>query len=74
MGAYGGTAQASMSPSSVGCLADLNCDEAVNFEDLAWFGTKWQCTAVLLREDLNRDGCVNTCDLGLLADNWLWQP
>jgi len=74
IGAYGGTAQASMSPSSVGCLADLNCDEAVNLEDLAWFGIKWQCTAVLLREDLNRDGCVNTCDLGLLADDWLRQP
>ncbi len=78
MGAYGGTAYASMGPPGWALLADLNNDGTVNLEDFAAQGHNW-----LLREgqqpgDLNRDRTVDLPDLILLVQDWLavttWYP
>ena len=73
MGAYGGTAEASMSLSSVGNAADLNNDGFVNYQDMKIFTGKWPVQEVLLREDLDRNGSVNFGDFCILAENWLWE-
>ena len=72
MGAYGGTPEASMSQSSIGNIADLNCDGKVDFGDLMLFTHKWLCDEVLSPEDLDRNGFVDFADFTKLADNWLW--
>ena len=71
MGAYGGTAQASMSTSTIGNRADLNNDDSINFEDFVELANSWQTEEVLLREDFDRNGVVGFNDLKILADNWL---
>ena len=73
MGAYGGTPQASMSLSDIGNIADLNSDGVVDFGDYAWFAGLWQVTGIFLAEDLDRNGAVNSSDVGIFGDNWLWQ-
>ena len=73
MGAYGGTAQASMSPSNVGNIADLNNDDSVDYRDMTVLTAKWPGQGVLLSEDLDRDGIVDMKDYCILADNWLWE-
>ena len=73
MGAYGGTVEASMSPSSMGCVADTVAFGAVNFVDFARFAAFWQAEQSLLPEDYNRDGKVDSIDLGILAEWWLWE-
>lgn len=70
MGAYGGTPQASMSPSSIGNIADLNNDDKVDFGDLMLFTEKWLCDEVLLPEDLDRNGFVDFADYTIFADRW----
>jgi len=71
MGAYGGTAQASMSLSTEGNAADLNKDDIVNGEDLRQLVEVWLKGDVLLAEDINRDGVVNLADFAALAESWL---
>ena len=71
MGAYGGTAQASMSLSETGNIADLNNDDLVNYADMMLFTEKWLWEKVLLHEDLDRGGAVNFMDFSIFADNWL---
>jgi len=73
MGAYGGTAQASMSKSDLGNVADLDNNDIVDFEDFACLADVWQIEKVLLPEDLDRNGCVNNADLQIFVDEWLWQ-
>ncbi|MCP4710708.1 MAG: hypothetical protein GY869_18950, partial [Planctomycetes bacterium] len=73
MGAYGGTAEASMSLSSVGNVADLNGDGVVDFLDWGMLGKKWMREEVLLQADLDRDGVVNIKDLYLFVGEWLWK-
>ena len=73
MGAYGGTAEASMSLSDVGNIADLNEDGSVDALDLELFVEKWPYQQVLLREDLDRNGAVNFVDFNIFADEWLWE-
>ncbi len=73
MGAYGGTAEASMSPLNVGNIADLNRDGVVDFEDYGLLANSWLTEQTLLREDLDRDGEVAVSDLSIFAENWLWQ-
>ena len=73
MGAFGGTPQASMSPSSVGNIADLNNDDLVDYTDLKSLTDIWLCEDVLLSEDLDRNGIVDFVDYGIFAQNWLWQ-
>jgi predicted outer membrane repeat protein len=73
MGAYGGTAEASMSLSTAGNKADFNKDGFVNVGDLALFADKWPTEELLLAEDINRNGVVNLADWAEFAAQWLWQ-
>jgi len=72
MGAYGGTAEASMSLSSAGNVANLNNDanDIVDYNDLALLVDKWLYLEVLLAEDLDRDGDVDAVDFAILGNNW----
>ncbi|MBN1816428.1 MAG: right-handed parallel beta-helix repeat-containing protein [Sedimentisphaerales bacterium] len=72
MGAYGGTPQASMSPSEVGSIADLNDDGQVDVYDLEAMMEKWTQRQILLACDMDRDGRVGLNDFAILADHWLW--
>jgi hypothetical protein len=72
MGAYGGTAEASMSLSIVGNIADLNNDDHVDAFDFAIFAQQWLAETAPLKEDLDRNGVVDVADFAILADNWLW--
>ncbi len=74
LGAYGGTPQASMSPSDLGSVADLNHDAQVGPADLKRMGQKWPYKESLLAEDLNRDGKVNLTDLAILGQSWRSGP
>jgi hypothetical protein len=73
MGAYGGTAEASMSLSNAGNIADINCDNKVDFFDMNLFSNRWYLEEILLKEDLNRDGVVDFADLASFVANWLWE-
>ena len=73
MGAYGGTAQASMSLSQVGNIADLNLDGKVDLLDYNLLTDEWPLQEVLLKADLNRNGRIDAADLKILCENWLWQ-
>jgi len=73
MGAYGGTAEASMSLSTVGSAGDLNHDNAVNLQDVAIFVEKWLVQEVLLAEDIDRNGAVDFRDLAGLLSDLSWQ-
>ncbi|MDI6448712.1 NosD domain-containing protein [Anaerobaca lacustris] len=70
VGAYGGTAQASMSLSDTGHPADLNHDGRIGPDDLALFVDKWVLQEDLLAEDLDRDGSVDFRDFVTFADAW----
>ncbi|MHC4397233.1 MAG: hypothetical protein ACYS1A_16470 [Planctomycetota bacterium] len=72
IGAYGGTAEASMSALAVGDIADLNNDDIVNLQDFACIAGAYQAEGFLLSEDLNRDNQVNGIDLSIFVGNWLW--
>ncbi|MHC4741626.1 MAG: right-handed parallel beta-helix repeat-containing protein, partial [Planctomycetota bacterium] len=74
MGAYGGTAQASMSPNDVGNVADLDLDGFVYRTDLPLLANEWLNEAVPLREDITRDGIVTLGDFSVLAQNWELPP
>lgn len=71
MGAYGGTAEASMPPYDWVLLGDLTNDGTVGYEDLAGQIEDWLTTANQKPGDLNRDGIINITDFALLADGWL---
>jgi len=73
MGAYGGTSQASMSPSIAGNIADLNHDDIVDWRDFADFSNTWEANKSLLAEDLDRNAIVDPNDLLIFTENWLWQ-
>ena len=72
IGAYGGTAEASLSPSKAGSPADLDGDGRVDFRDCSAFATAWLSTAAPCREDLNRDGGVDFADFTAFSSWWLW--
>lgn len=71
MGAYGGTAEASMPPHDWALLADLTNDGIVNWYDFAYLVSDWSETAKEQYSDLNRDSVVDTADLVLLAGSWV---
>lgn len=71
MGAYGGTAEASMSADAIGMAADLNFDDAVDFADLLEFARYWTKHEVLLSADIDRNGRVGIEDLAIVAENWM---
>ena len=79
IGAYGGTAQASMSLSPVGTAANLDPDvndanDWIDHRDMALFSGRWLSREAPLAEDINRDGVVDLTDFAILADNWEPQP
>ncbi len=71
MGAFGGTAEASMAPHNWALLGDLNNDGNVNLKDYAAQIQTWAGTEDELPGDLNRNGTVERADLTKLADDWL---
>ncbi|MHC4477595.1 MAG: right-handed parallel beta-helix repeat-containing protein [Planctomycetota bacterium] len=73
MGAFGGTAQASLCTSTAGNIADFDGSDGVDGADLRPFTDKWLYQQVLLAEDLDRDGLVSGGDFAVFADNWAWK-
>jgi len=71
MGAFGGTAEASMAPHNWNLLGDLNNDGNVNLKDFAAQIQTWAGTENELPGDLDRNGTVDRTDLTMLADDWL---
>jgi hypothetical protein len=71
IGAYGGTAQASMPPYGWALLADSSSDGIVNLTDLACLAQSWLAQDQEQSQDLNRDGRINFIDFALLANEWL---
>lgn len=70
MGAYGGTAQASMSPNSICNIADLDLDGFVYRTDVPLFAEQWLFAGIFLSADLSRDGIVDFPDFAIFAMNW----
>ncbi|HUW18343.1 MAG TPA: right-handed parallel beta-helix repeat-containing protein [Sedimentisphaerales bacterium] len=70
MGAYGGTAEASMGPPGWALLADLNNGGTVNPADLAAQLQYWLESGAEQPGDLNRDGMVDLIDYAMLAAEW----
>jgi hypothetical protein len=73
MGAYGGTAEASMPPYDWTLLGDLTNDGLVNLKDYAFQAADWLNSADQQPGDLNRDSLVDISDLVLLVEDWLKQ-
>lgn len=74
MGAYGGTAQASMSSDSgKGNVADVDYDGLVGLSDYARLAQWWRMERTLLAEDLDRNGVVDFRDVLLMGQEWTWQ-
>ena len=71
MGAFGGTAEASMPPYGWALLGDLTNDGTVDYEDLAGQVEDWLTSASQQPGDLNRDGIVDMIDCVLLAKDWM---
>ncbi len=74
MGAYGGTAEASMAPPGRALLADLDNNGIVNSVDFAAQARDWQIRRHEQPGDLNRNGIIDITDLGPIAQEWLEQP
>jgi len=71
MGAYGGTAEASMPPYNWCLLTDMTNDGTTNLEDFAVQADDWLRNDSELPGDLNRDGMIDYWDLQLLLSDWL---
>lgn len=71
MGAYGGTAQASIAPPGWAVLPDINNDGVVNLCDFAHFASDWLDTSEAQPCDFNRTGTINLDDLIFLVNDWL---
>jgi GH35 family endo-1,4-beta-xylanase len=70
MGAYGGSAQASLSLSDEGDIRDINSDGTVTWNDVLRLAGKWSSQNAPLKEDLNLDGRVDVNDLIFFNGNW----
>jgi parallel beta-helix repeat protein len=73
MGAFGGTAEASMPPYDWAILGDLTNDGLVNLTDFASQAADWLNSADQQPGDLNRDSLIYISDLALLVEDWLKQ-
>lgn len=71
MGAYGGTAEASMPPPGCALLGDLSNDGVIDYMDLAGQVEDWLKSANEQPGDLSRDAIVNMVDFAALAGDWL---
>ena len=70
MGAYGGTAQASLSTSNAGDIRDIDSNGVVTLDDVLRLLHKWDCNVAPVKEDLNLDEIVNANDLIFFFGNW----
>ncbi len=73
MGAFGGTAEASIPPYDWALLADLTNDGLIDLTDFAYQAADWLNSADSQPSDLNRDGLIDTDDLALFVYDWLAQ-
>jgi parallel beta-helix repeat protein len=71
MGAFGGTAEASIPPHGWALLADLNNDGTVDSADLARWLKYWLGTSAQMPADLDRNQTVDMIDLALFTRDWL---
>lgn len=70
MGAYGGTAEASKTPTNWRSIADLTNDWAVDFNDLKVFVNYWLDTGPCIPGDLNRNQSIDFSDFAIFALRW----
>ncbi len=70
MGAFGGTAQASMPPLGWAYLGDLTNDRKVDSDDLVVFVDYWLRNDECIPSDLDRDRRTDFVDFSLLAKDW----
>jgi hypothetical protein len=74
IGAYGGTAEASMSLDvETGSRVDFDHDDSVGLPDFASLASRWLTEEALLPQDADRNGIVDFADVALLGQDWLWQ-
>jgi hypothetical protein len=73
MGAFGGTAEASIPPYDWALLSDLTNDGLVDLVDYAYQAADWLKSADQQPGDLNRDSFIDIFDLALLVEDWLEQ-
>jgi predicted outer membrane repeat protein len=73
MGAFGGTAEASIPPYDWAILADLTNDGKVDLNDLVAFVNYWLDSGECIPSDLNRNQFVDLFDFALLVEDWLGQ-
>jgi hypothetical protein len=73
MGAYGGTPEASMSPSTIGNIADIDNSGMVDDNDLKLLIQQWLENGIFIRADLDLNLGVNFIDFSIFAENWAWQ-
>ncbi|MGB2806145.1 MAG: hypothetical protein WBC22_00265 [Sedimentisphaerales bacterium] len=71
MGAFGGTAEASKSPTYWRSIADMTNDWEVDSNDLRAFVGYWLESGECIPSDLNRSQSANFMDFAVLANNWL---
>ncbi|MHC4213571.1 MAG: right-handed parallel beta-helix repeat-containing protein [Planctomycetota bacterium] len=71
MGAYGGTAQASMPPYDWSILSDMTNDGIIDFVDFSHLAAIFGDQGSQLYGDFDRNGEVDYRDLGLLCEDWL---
>jgi len=71
MGAYGGTAEASIGPVDWSLTADLNNDGIVSFPDFAHQAGNVQEHETEPPGDLDRNGTFDVLDVALLVEDWL---
>ena len=71
MGAYGGTAEASMPPWDWARLSDVDNDGISNLFDFAEVSLEWMTSGTNLPCDFSRDGTIGLDDLALQAQDFL---
>jgi len=72
MGAYGGTAEASMSPLDIGHKCDLNHDDVIDEVDFYYLFDIWLDNDVLIAEDVDRNQMLDFVDFSECANDLLW--
>jgi subtilisin family serine protease len=70
MGAYGGSAQASLARPDWSLRADVDNDGLVDWRDLSLAAIDWPARGGTARGDLTRDRVVDAADLAVLGAEW----
>jgi len=73
MGAYGGTAQASLAPPGWALLPDADNSGVIDFRDYAFIGDLWLNADSEQPCDFDRSGDINYKDFSLFVEDWLIQ-